>query len=163
MSNSTREKMARIHDVPNAKQLISGGNDFLMWWFQGLRRVKFQLLACPRHWLSLLAFTDESLNLSHQHTVLAKNFFQVFPLYLLEKPKQMFWPTQYIMALSSSHLPWKDNMQLTSALKHHTETNLFQGKHLIQMISVWFKEKARSLKIFFSHTHTHTHTHTQRH
>ena len=66
------------------------------------------------------------------------------------------------MALSSSHLPWKDNMQLTSALKHHTETNLFQGKHLIQMISVWFKEKARSLKIFFSHTHTHTHTHTHK-
>ena len=64
------------------------------------------------------------------------------------------------MALSFPHLQWKDNMQLTQALKHHTKTNLFQGKYLTQIISVWFNnrknKKSQSLKMFFSHIHKDT-------
>ena len=52
--NSSRKKTARTHDIPNAKQLISRGKGFLTWWFQTQRKVKFHLLACPLHWLSLL-------------------------------------------------------------------------------------------------------------
>lgn len=74
MRNSTREKMARTHDIPNAKQLISGGNDFLTWSFQSLRRVKFSLLAWPLHWFSLPPLADESLNLTTTYWVGQKVF-----------------------------------------------------------------------------------------
>lgn len=88
MRNSTREKMARTHDIPNAKQLISGGNDFLTWSFQSLRRVKFSLLAWPLHWFSLPPLADESLNIN----ILGwpKSFFRFFHRIFWKNPNKCF-------------------------------------------------------------------------